>query len=85
LILFLAYIKKTYSISYYSVGKVLAPATCAGVIRQVYPVPRVLTGERCSPRGPSNLGAFVKGIGCLSIQDRFSIYRRRPGKPPGRC
>jgi hypothetical protein len=85
LILFLAYIKKTYSISYYSVGKVLAPATCAGVIRQVYPVSRVLTGERCSPRGPSNLGAFVKGIGCLSIQDQFSIYRRRPGKPPGRC
>jgi hypothetical protein len=81
LILFLAYIKKTYSISYYSVCKVLAPATCAGMARRAYPVPRVLTGERCSPRVPSNLGAFVKGIGCLSIQVQ---YRRRPGKPPGR-
>jgi hypothetical protein len=34
-----------------------------------------LTGERCSSRLPSNLGAFVKGIGCLSRSSFVNLQK----------
>jgi len=68
LILFLAYIKKTYSISYYSVCKVL--------IRHLYPVLRVLVPCSQGVDRRTMLSTCAQVSGCFRQGHRLPVNPR---------